>query len=151
LAQALVNKNDIKGRSISTKELLKTVKKTYGMDLKHFAEYWIYSTGIPYFHCGFRYDVGRSVVEFAVKQSGFGDKKFTGNVTVRIHETEGTYDYVVPVEDDVNYCEFPIRSKPRKKQRKKMLEEGNLSKPRFVHYPLHLTVKELRFQLNGSV
>lgn len=77
----------------------------------------------------FTYDVARSVVDIKYKQylPFPGAKRFTGNMTVRVHENEGTHDYLMPVEKEEDHCEFPCKSKPRKKQKRIMAKEGNVN------------------------
>eukprot|EP01080_Neovahlkampfia_damariscottae_P005560 gene5560-9378_t len=125
LIVATETKDDYSNRFVSTKSVIKILKNTYGVDLKHFFEYWVYSTGIPILHCGYKYDVGRSIIEIDIKQEiPYHGKLFNGNFVVRVHETEGTIDYTIPLEDEKNHFEFVCRSKAKKKQRKKVVEAG---------------------------
>jgi transcription initiation factor TFIID subunit 2 len=106
---------------------LKRIKKSYAADTKTFSDYWIYSTGVPRIEASFTYDMARSVVDIKVKQIlPYPDaKRFSGSITVRVHENEGTYDYLIPIEKEEDHCEFACKSKARKKQKKKMAEEGH--------------------------
>jgi transcription initiation factor TFIID subunit 2 len=119
-------KNRYEHRTLSTKEFLQAVKKTYLIDLKQFAEYWIYSTGVPQFDIHFTYDADRSVVSLRIKQilSHPNAKPFVGTLKLRLHETEGLFDSPLDIDKEVCNQEVQCRSKPRKKQRKKMFEEG---------------------------
>lgn len=120
------NPHDPRKRLLTTREFLKTIQRTYLVDLKNFADYWIYSTGIPQLDIYYTYDAERSVVELRVKQNlpFAGAKVFTGAVTVRIHEIEGDYDHVIEIQHENDYIELPCRSKPRRRQRKKVEDEG---------------------------
>jgi aminopeptidase N len=68
ITTAVSNPDDSSNRLISTKNMIKTLKNTYGVDLKHFFDYWVYSTGIPILQCGYKYDMGRSIIEIDIKQ-----------------------------------------------------------------------------------
>jgi transcription initiation factor TFIID subunit 2 len=121
-------KQDFDKRLLSTKDFLKRVKRTYLVDTKNFADYWIYSTGIPRFNCLFTYDADRNVVELRVKQAlPFQEaKRYVGPLTVNIYEIENASSYEIDIGKESEYFEFSCRSKTRKKQRKKMREEGAL-------------------------
>lgn len=91
-----------------------------------------YDTGVPHLQCGFSFDATRNVIEFVVKQvlPYPNAKIFSGYLTVRVHELEGTFNYVMPVTDVFNHTEFPCHTKARKKQRKRMIEEGRQEEQR---------------------
>eukprot|EP00761_Pharyngomonas_kirbyi_P001975 gb/GECH01001979.1/.p1 GENE.gb/GECH01001979.1/~~gb/GECH01001979.1/.p1 ORF type:complete len:1731 (+),score=425.85 gb/GECH01001979.1/:1-5193(+) len=108
-------------RQKSTKEFIRMIRRSFGTDLKQFADYWIFSVGIPKFHCGFRYDPKRGMLEFALKQirSPAPDAKlFQGPINIRIHEVDGTYDHTIRVEEEINYYEFLCHTKPRKQRQR---------------------------------
>ena len=110
-------------RQISTSSFIKVVEKTFATDLKQFAAYWIYGTGVPQFACSFKYDVMRSCVDLKVKQVLPCNElaPFRGKVTLRISETEGSpNDILMDLDKEENQFEFHINSKPVKKQHKKL-------------------------------
>ncbi|KAL9658780.1 hypothetical protein ABK040_005934 [Willaertia magna] len=110
-------------RLVSTSAFIKTIDKTFAVDLKLFSSYWIYGTGIPQFACSFKYDVNRSCVDLKVKQilQSPEMQPFRGKVTFRISETEGSpNDFLVDLDKDENQFEFHINAKPVKKQHKKL-------------------------------
>lgn len=116
-------KDNDSNRFLSTKQFIKSIRKNYTIDLKQFCEYWVYSTGIPILECGFRYDLARNSIEFAIVQKNF-EKIFTGNIAIRVQEIDESLEYTIPVDDESSHFEVPCKSKPKKKQRKKPNQEG---------------------------
>lgn len=107
------------------------MKKTTGKDLKAFADKWIFSSGIPAINCTFSLNRKNGVIEFCLKQTNPSSHpqaltKFTGPITVRVYEADGTYDHVIQFEDYTVKCELPFHTKFRKprKKTKKASEEG---------------------------
>ncbi|OUM63817.1 hypothetical protein PIROE2DRAFT_29498, partial [Piromyces sp. E2] len=125
---------------LSTHHFLKLCRKlSKDVDLKEFADQWIYGTGIPKFYFTHHFNRKRMTVEFKFRQestSNWGKKiKFTGPLTIRVHEPSGVFDTEVQVSEiqqnfDVQYhTKYKrIRSTKSKKKRKtkKNMEEDEL-------------------------
>ncbi|KAF0974781.1 hypothetical protein FDP41_006255 [Naegleria fowleri] len=125
-------------RLLSTSSFLKTCEKKYAVDLKSFASYWIYGTGVPQFAISFKYDDMRSCVDLKVKQILPYPEcpPFKGKVTFRILESEGApNDFLVDLDREENQFEFHINSKPIKKHHRK-ITGGTTSEAVRIKIPL---------------
>ncbi|KAG2378274.1 hypothetical protein C9374_008417 [Naegleria lovaniensis] len=125
-------------RLLSTNSFLKTCEKKYAVDLKSFASYWIYGTGVPQFAISFKYDDMRSCVDLKVKQILPYPEcpPFKGKVTFRILESEGApNDFLVDLDREENQFEFHINSKPVKKHHRK-ITGGTASEAVRIKIPL---------------
>jgi len=123
---------------LSTHHFLKLCRKlSKDIDLKEFADQWIYGTGIPKFYFTHHFNRKRMTVEFKFRQestSNWGKKiKFTGPLTIRVHEPSGVFDTEVQVSEvqqnfDVQYHTKykrirSTKSKKKKKSKKNMEED----------------------------
>jgi len=123
---------------LSTHHFLKVCRKlSKDIDLKEFADQWIYGTGIPKFYFTHHFNRKRMTVEFKFRQestSNWGKKiKFTGPLTIRVHEPSGVFDTEVQVSEvqqnfDVQYHTKykrirSTKSKKKKKSKKNMEED----------------------------
>ncbi|KAI8929013.1 hypothetical protein BC831DRAFT_433969 [Entophlyctis helioformis] len=105
LLQKLANKLMISAMSgelptgLSTTSFLKMVRKTSGrLEIKEFAEQWIYRSGCPIFTIRYHFNRKKMVIELKIKQDctneGMvgGTSIFSGPFTVRVQEPGGTFD-----------------------------------------------------------
>ena len=83
---------------LSTHNFLKLLKKTSGKDLKEFSDQWIYGAGSPKLDCSYTFNRKKNIIELRVEQDR-SRVKFVGNLIVRVHEPDGTFDHVVQIDD----------------------------------------------------
>ncbi|KAJ1555112.1 hypothetical protein HK405_003210, partial [Cladochytrium tenue] len=118
---------------VSTQTWVKHCKKISGkMELRHFADQWLYGSGCPQFEFRFRFNRKKLMVEVFIRQtnSNAGNpgatEKFTGPFLVRVHEPKGTtYDTQLNIEDverqyDIQYHTKYKRSGQKLKKLKRM-------------------------------
>ncbi|TPX68903.1 hypothetical protein SpCBS45565_g02812 [Spizellomyces sp. 'palustris'] len=123
---------------LSTHHFLRVARKLTGkLELKTFADQWIYGSGCPRFSFKYNFNRKKMMVEFKFRQENTNGgivgstPKFTGPFTIRIHEPGGTYDTEVHIEDlekqyDIQYhTKYKrIRRKPITAKSKKGTEAG---------------------------
>ncbi len=112
LLQKLANKFAVSSMSgelltgLSTLAFLKIVKKITGkIEIKEFADQWIFGSGCPVFTVGYNFNRKKMVIELKIRQrstnagSFGGTPKFSGPMVVRVQEPGGTFDTEVKIED----------------------------------------------------
>mmetsp|Transcript_36976 Transcript_36976/g.59846 ORF Transcript_36976/g.59846 Transcript_36976/m.59846 type:complete len:1107 (+) Transcript_36976:80-3400(+) len=106
---------------LSSKSLVKTIKRVTGVDLKTFEAQFIQEAGCLDLQCVIWFNRKKHVTELVLKQATVGrpERKATGPLTVRVHETEGTYDHLVSVDDDIQDASFACHSRLRKMRKLK--------------------------------
>lgn len=108
-------------RSISTRGFLRLLKTLTSMEHKNVADLWVYGSGHPNIFCGFDFNRKRKL-DFALKLDTRGrppGEKLSGNITVRVHELDGTFVQDIEFDSETNLFEFPCHSRMRKARRKK--------------------------------
>ncbi|KAK4514480.1 erg10, acetyl-CoA C-acetyltransferase [Mucor velutinosus] len=129
--------------AISTHYFLRLCRKVSGFDTKVFAEQWIYRSGCPKFSFSFLFNRKKMVVEIFMRQentntplalsqeqSGGGidgstanyqelmAPLFTGNLTVRIHEADGTpYEHILDIQSTEHKFEVQFNTKYKRIRR----------------------------------
>ncbi|KAI8141998.1 hypothetical protein BJV82DRAFT_616718 [Fennellomyces sp. T-0311] len=132
--------------ALSTHFFLKLCRKVSGVDTKTFADQWIYRSGCPKFTFSFHFNRKKMVVEFYMRQvntnSCLGSTKhnpptdlsvegggiidyqdlvaplFTGNLTVRIHEADGTpYEHILDIQSAKHKFEVQFNTKYKRIRR----------------------------------
>ncbi|RCI03150.1 hypothetical protein CU098_000195, partial [Rhizopus stolonifer] len=128
--------------AISTHYFLRLCRKVSGFDTKVFAEQWIYRSGCPKFFFSFHFNRKKMVVEIFMRQENtntqllasqdhlsIGDNVtanyyelmspiFTGNLTVRIHEADGTpYEHILDIQSMENKFEVQFNTKYKRIRR----------------------------------
>jgi transcription initiation factor TFIID subunit 2 len=129
--------------AISTHYFLRLCRKVSGFDTKIFAEQWIYKSGCPKFSFSFNFNRKKMVVEIFMKQEntnsslnadssssiqasqdgavGYQDfmtPLFTGNLTVRIHEADGTpYEHILDIQSNKHKFEVQFNTKYKRIRR----------------------------------
>lgn len=106
---------------ITTKHLVKSVKKMTGKDMRSFADQWIFGSGAPSFSCSFLHNRKRSTIEVDLSQwtPNQPSKKYSGSLLIRVHEQEGTFDHVVHIDDLTHRFELPYHTKIKKARKKR--------------------------------
>lgn len=126
---------DLKENLLSTHNFLRMCRKVSGADLRGFAEQWIYSAGCPRFHIAANFNRKRMAVELAIKQESpaaqyaetcdWSEKVnlkpiniFEGQMTVRIHEADGTpYEHVIDIREQYKKHEVGFNTKYKRIRR----------------------------------
>ncbi|KAI8636070.1 hypothetical protein BD408DRAFT_377484 [Parasitella parasitica] len=129
--------------AISTHYFLRLCRKVSGFDTKVFAEQWVYRSGCPKFSFSFLFNRKKMVVEIFMRQEntntplamaqeqsgGSTDGStanyqelmaplFTGNLTVRIHEADGTpYEHILDIQSIEHKFEVQFNTKYKRIRR----------------------------------
>jgi len=130
-----VMSGELTHNAISTHWFLKTCRKVSGLETKGFSDQWIYNSGCPIFHFAYNFNRKKMVVEITMKQSStndlVADRKrtvmnsehppptiFTGTMTARIHEADGTpYEHVLDIQDAGKRFEVQFNTKYKRIRR----------------------------------
>ncbi|KAI9256062.1 hypothetical protein EDC94DRAFT_636102 [Helicostylum pulchrum] len=127
--------------AISTHFFLRLCRKVSGFDTKVFAEQWIYKSGCPKFSFKFHFNRKKMVVEIHMSQENTNNALysgyehlgidgsavnyqelispiFTGNLTVRIHEADGTpYEHILDIQSTQHKFEVQFNTKYKRIRR----------------------------------
>lgn len=110
--------------AISTHYFLRLCRKVSGFDTRVFAEQWVYQSGCPRFSFSFRFNRKKMVVEIFMRQENMdpmGERVahfFSGNLTVRIHEADGTpYEHILDIQSVEQKFEVQFNTKYKRIRR----------------------------------
>ncbi|KAI8912322.1 hypothetical protein DFJ77DRAFT_511868 [Powellomyces hirtus] len=110
---------------LSTHHFLRVARKMTGkLELKIFADQWIYGSGCPRFNFKYTFNRKKMVVEFRFWQENTNGwivgstAKFTGPFMIRIHEPGGTYDTEIHIEDGEKQYDIQYHTKYKRIRRK---------------------------------
>ncbi|KAJ7292844.1 hypothetical protein C8J57DRAFT_1444279 [Mycena rebaudengoi] len=122
--------------TISTHMFLRTCRKVSGVDPRTFADQWIYGSGCPAFGFSASFNRKKMAVEITMRQEcpaykaleGKGNEHsmallkpvpfFEGQMTVRIHEADGTpYEHVLDIRTPYKRYEVPFNTKYKRVRR----------------------------------
>ncbi|SCU96668.1 LADA_0H02124g1_1 [Lachancea dasiensis] len=154
---------DLPNSSLSTAHFQHVCERVNKSKLESFFKEWIYGSGVPIFRITQRFNKKRMVVEMGIRQcqaQELGQGKtigragyqtsalnymcypnkaltpiFTGSMTIRIHEADGTpYEHIVELKDtftklDIQYNTKYKRLKRRRKVNKTVKQEGKDQTP----------------------
>ena len=119
---------------LSTHAFLRTCRKVSGADLRSFVEQWIHGSGCPQFSFSATFNRKRMAIEIQMRQECPAHllRKddpvtaailkpvpfFDGQMTVRIHEADGTpYEHVLDILAPVRRFEVPFNTKNKRVRR----------------------------------
>lgn len=119
---------------LSTQLFLRTCRKVSGADLRLFTEHWIRGSGCPRFICSANFNRKKLLIEMNIRQevpaaqfaaARPGDALaanavplFEGQMTVRIHEADGTpYEHVLEIKGPAKRYEVPFNTKYKRVRR----------------------------------
>ncbi|TKY85733.1 hypothetical protein EX895_005273 [Sporisorium graminicola] len=119
---------------LSTQHFLRTCRKVSGADLRLFTEHWIRGSGCPRFICSANFNRKKLLIEMHIRQevpaaqfaaARPGDALaanavplFEGQMTVRIHEADGTpYEHVLEIKGPAKRYEVPFNTKYKRVRR----------------------------------
>ncbi|KAJ2787715.1 hypothetical protein GGI15_000486 [Coemansia interrupta] len=113
--------------SVDTVWFLKTCRKVSGVDLKAFADQWIFGSGCPVFHFSYLFNRKKLAVEITMHQESTNAKAtapwarpqlFRGQMVARIREADGTpYEHVLDIHEAVKKFEVQFNTKYKRIRR----------------------------------
>lgn len=94
------------GSGLGTAMFLKLARKLSGkLEIKEFADQWIYRSGSPIFSVRYTFNRKKMVIEVIIKQRSSNEgmvganPKFSGPITIRVQEPAGTFDTEVRLDE----------------------------------------------------
>ncbi|SNX84333.1 related to TAF2 - component of TFIID complex [Melanopsichium pennsylvanicum] len=125
---------EMTNNTLSTQHFLRTCRKVSGADLRLFTEHWIRGSGCPRFICSANFNRKKLLIEMHIRQEAPaaqfaaarpGDALaanavplFEGQMTVRIHEADGTpYEHVLEIKGPAKRYEVPFNTKYKRVRR----------------------------------
>lgn len=143
---------DMPNSIITSAYFQKTCEKLGHAKLDAFFSQWVYGAGCPRFQATQRFNKKKLVVEMMIKQvqsdqptardlgkdtfmrdvkeeirgvyAGTVQPVFTGSMTIRIHEADGTpYEHIVEIKEGVTKFEIPYNTKYKRLKRNKRQKE----------------------------
>ncbi|KAE8392251.1 hypothetical protein BDV23DRAFT_56310 [Aspergillus alliaceus] len=143
---------DIPNGAVSSSVFQKTCERLGHAKLDSFFQQWIYGAGCPRFQATQRFNKKKLVVEMMIKQvqseqpstrdldkntfmrdvkeeirsvyAGAVQPVFTGSMTIRIHEADGTpYEHIVEIKEGVTKFDIPYNTKYKRLKRNKRQKE----------------------------
>ena len=143
---------DLENGAIDTAYFIKICERVGHLKLESFFQQWIYGAGCPHFSVTQRFNKKKLVVEMTIKQvqnerpqsreikpesfireveeeekhiyEGTLPPVFTGPMTIRIHEADGTpYEHIVEIKDATTRFEIPYNTKYKRLKRSRRQKE----------------------------
>lgn len=143
---------DVPNGAITSAYFQKTCERLGHAKLDSFFQQWVYGAGCPRFQATQRFNKKKLVVEMMIKQvqsdqpttrdlgkntfmrdvkeemrgvyAGSVQPVFTGSMTIRIHEADGTpYEHIVEIKEGVTKFEIPYNTKYKRLKRNKRQKE----------------------------
>ncbi|KAI0375461.1 hypothetical protein BV20DRAFT_960622 [Pilatotrama ljubarskyi] len=125
---------DMPNNLLSTHAFLRMCRKVSGIDPRSFAEQWIYGSGCPTFGFSASFNRKKMAVEITMRQDAPAYKAhenneiaklmmkpvpfFEGQMTIRIHEADGTpYEHVLDIRSPFKRYEVPFNTKYKRVRR----------------------------------
>lgn len=119
---------------LSTSHFLRLCRKLQGVDLSTFTEQWIHGSGCPRFAVNASFNRKKFIIEMHIRQDcpayRFSQtnptdtiysnpiERFEGQMTVRIHEADGTpYEHVIEIDALEKRIEVPFNTKYKRVRR----------------------------------
>lgn len=143
---------DIPNGAVTTSLFQKTCERLGHAKLDVFFQQWVYGAGCPRFQATQRFNKKKLVVEMMIRQvqseqpstrdlekntfmrdakeeirgvyAGAVQPVFSGSMTIRIHEADGTpYEHIVEIKDGVTKFDIPYNTKYKRLRRNKRQKE----------------------------
>lgn len=125
---------EMAANALSTHAFLRICRKVSGMEPRTFADQWIYGSGCPTFGFSASFNRKKMAVEISMRQEApaylaAGDNEvmktlmkpvpfFEGQMTIRIHEADGTpYEHVLDIRSPFKRYEVPFNTKYKRVRR----------------------------------
>lgn len=148
---------DLKDNMLSTQDFCKMTEKVLHASIDDFINQWVKGAGTPTFNVSQRFNKKKLVVEMTIKQALGGDVMpnreldpetfvrdvredfngvwanepqalFTGPMTIRIHEADGTpYEHIVQIHEHNQKIEVPYNTKYKRLKRGKGAKKAKAS------------------------
>lgn len=149
---------DIPNGAVTTSFFQKTCERLGHAKLDQFFQQWVYGAGCPRFQATQRFNKKKLVVEMMIRQvqseqpstrdlekntflrdvkeeirgvyAGAVQPVFTGSMTIRIHEADGTpYEHIVEIKEGVTKFDIPYNTKYKRLKRNKRQKERVVTVP----------------------
>jgi transcription initiation factor TFIID subunit 2 len=148
-------KGELPGNALTTDLFQKTCEKFYHSKIDDFLNQWVRGSGCPHFRVGQKFNKKKLVVEMRIRQDqgrsadrdidpatfmrdireDFHDvwaapdqSFFTGPITIRVHEADGTpYEHVVEIREADMRFEIPYNTKYKRLKRSRRQREKNVT------------------------
>mmetsp|Transcript_15642 Transcript_15642/g.39970 ORF Transcript_15642/g.39970 Transcript_15642/m.39970 type:complete len:1340 (+) Transcript_15642:173-4192(+) len=128
LGEVLRDRKMTKEHILHTRSFFNLVKKLDTSPIvEQFRDEWVEGTGYPQFFCGYVFNRKKQQFEVALKRTSKSATSFSGMMTVRVHEVDGTYDHHIKVDDEAVLQTFPCYSRIRKSKVKHVVYENGES------------------------
>lgn len=143
---------DIPNGAVTTSLFQRTCERLGHAKLDSFFQQWVYGAGCPRFQATQRFNKKKLVVEMMIRQvqadasstrdldknafmrdvkeeirgvyAGVIQPVFTGSMTIRIHEADGTpYEHIVEIKEGVTKFDIPYNTKYKRLKRNKRQKE----------------------------
>lgn len=143
---------DLPNSALTTSFFQKTCERFGHVKLDSFFQQWVYGAGCPRFQASQRFNKKKLVVEMLIRQvqseqpvvrdlekdsfmrdvkeeiqnvyAGIVPAVFTGSMTIRIHEADGTpYEHIVEIKEGVTKFDIPYNTKYKRLRRNKRQRE----------------------------
>ncbi|CAL1694239.1 unnamed protein product [Somion occarium] len=131
---AVLSAEHYEGKGLSTHNFLRMCRKVSGIDPRSFAEQWIYGSGCPRFGFSASFNRKKMAVEISMRQESPAYQVhenneisktlmkpvpfFEGQMTIRIHEADGTpYEHVLDIRNPYKRYEVPFNTKYKRVRR----------------------------------
>lgn len=143
---------ELKNGLMSTTHFIRVCEKSSHTKLDSFFQQWVYGSGYPRFEVSQRFNKKRMIVEMGIRQvqatetptrrvtaedfmkdaqdhmrhvvTGPIRPLFTGPMTIRIHEADGTpYEHVVDIKDGYTKLDIPYNTKYKRLKRSRRQKE----------------------------
>jgi transcription initiation factor TFIID subunit 2 len=144
----------VPGHDVSTEHFMRICEKVGHIKLDAFFQQWVYGAGCPLFYIGQKFNKKKLVIEMVIVQRQSDGEflktspltpdnfmrevkehednvwaselqhVFTGPMTIRIHEADGTpYEHIVDIKDKVTRFEIPYNTKYKRLKRSRRQKE----------------------------
>ncbi|KAF3939899.1 hypothetical protein ABW19_dt0200150 [Dactylella cylindrospora] len=143
---------DVASLNLSTAQFIKQCEKVGHQKLDSFFQQWVFGSGYPRFEISQRFNKKKMIVEMIIRQTqitesaqrgitaqsfmreagnrydgilkGSPPQIFTGPMTIRIHEADGTpYEHVVQIREIQSRLEIPYNTKYKRLKRTRRQKE----------------------------
>ncbi|CAO1625272.1 unnamed protein product [Sympodiomycopsis kandeliae] len=125
---------ELPNNTLSTSSFLRTCRKVSTVDLRTFADQWIYKSGCPHFYIRSIFNRKKLTIEITVRQdlpsAHYSDHRpelalgsnparlFEGQMTIRINEADGRpYEHVLDIKEPVKRYDVPFNTKYKRVRR----------------------------------
>ncbi len=148
-------KGELPGNALSTELFQKTCERFYHSKIDDFFTQWVRGAGCPHFQAFQKFNKKKLVVEMLIRQVQGGlagrdlepdtfmrdvredfynvwaasvQNVFTGPITIRVHEADGTpYEHVVEIRESQMKFEIPYNTKYKRLKRSRRQREKNFA------------------------